>query len=421
MYAVYSLLLFLSMIFIIPVYFVKFKVLKKERLFLKERLGLSVNLEKLSDKSVWIHAVSVGEVLSLQSLVKRLKEKNPEVSICFSSLTADGLRIAKEKLKGIDLYFFLPFDFAWTVRKFLRSLKPAVLVLAESEFWPRLLREAKRESGGVLLINGRISPRSIKKYHRFRLIFVRILRNIDFFLLQTCREKDSLAKIGIPRDRMEVVGNLKTEILLPRFGESEKAELRSKYGILEGHKIVLAGSTHKGEEERLIEAFSRARKQRKDVDLILAPRHPERAEELQRLLRDSSFRVVRRSEIEPGKRWDVFVLDTIGELASMYALCDAAFIGGSLIPRGGQNFLEPAFYGKPIFFGPNMSNFQELADRFLDKEAASVIKDPEDLKRVFLFDNEPQLIKMGENAASLLSEFQGATQRTLRRIETYLE
>jgi 3-deoxy-D-manno-octulosonic-acid transferase len=421
MYILYSLFLFLSLIVVIPLYFVKLKVLKRESLHLKERLGWGLKLENLSEKSVWIHAVSVGEVLSLQFLILKLRERNPDLSIYFSSLTSNGLRVAQEKLIGVDRFFFVPLDFAWVVRKFLHALRPTVLVLAESEFWPRLLREAKKATDGVLLINGRISARSFKKYNRFRFLSKRILQNIDFFVLQTEGERESLLKIGIKPDHLEVVGNLKTEVTLPQFDDSEKAGLKAKYGVFEGHKVVLAGSTHKGEEERLIEAFSRAREEKEDVDFILAPRHPERAEEIERLLRGTSFGVRRRSEVQSGSRWDILILDTLGELASMYAMCDAAFIGGSLIPWGGQNFLEPAFYGKPIFFGPHMDNFQDLADRFVRQKAARIVENDEDLKRMFLFANEPEMFEMGENAARLLSSFQGVTDRTLQRIESYLD
>lgn len=420
MYILYSLFLFLSLIVVIPLYFVKLMVLKRESLHLKERLGWGLKVENLSKKSVWIHAVSVGEVLSLQFLILKLKERNSDLSIYFSSLTSTGLRVAQEKLIGVDRFFFIPLDFAWVVRKFLHALRPTVLVLAESEFWPRLLREAKKATDGVLLINGRISARSFKKYNRFRFLSKRILQNIDFFALQTEGERESLLKIGINPDHLEVVGNLKTEVILPQFDDSEKAGLKAKYGVFEGHKVVLAGSTHKGEEERLIEAFSRAREEKEDVDFILAPRHPERAEEIERLLRGTSFGVRRRSEVQPGSRWDILILDTLGELASMYAMCDAAFIGGSLIPWGGQNFLEPAFYGKPIFFGPHMDNFQDLADRFVGQKAARIVENDEDLKRMFLFANEPEMFDMGENAVRLLSSFQGATDRTLQKIESYL-
>jgi len=421
MYILYSLFLMLSLLVVIPLYFFKIKILKGESLHLKKRFGWGVDLGSLSDKSVWIHAVSVGEVLSLRSLVLKLKERNPALSIYFSSLTSSGLKVAEEKLEGVDRFFFVPFDFAWIIRKFLRSLRPTVMILAESEFWPRLLREAKRMTEGVLLINGRISDRSFRKYYRFRFIFSRILRQIDFFALQTEKEKNALVKIGIDPSRLEVVGNLKTEVVLPRFSEAEKAALKAKYCVFEGNKIVLAGSTHKGEEERLIDAFARVRKQKEDVVFILAPRHPERVEEIARLLRETPFKVIRRSSIQPGSRWDILLLDTIGELATLYVLCDAAFIGGSLIPWGGQNFLEPAFYAKPIFFGPHMHNFQELADRFIETKAARIVDSDDDLNKIFLFDRYQEMQNMGFKAAELLSSFQGVTERILKRIEAYLE
>ena len=380
-----------------------------------------MKLECLSEKSVWFHAVSVGEVLSLQSLILRLKERNPDLSIYFSSLTSSGLRIAKEKLEGVDRFLFVPLDFAVVVRKFLRSLRPTVLVLAESEFWPRLLKEAGSKTEGVLLINGRISARSFKRYFRFRFVFKHILGNVNHFIIQTDTEREYLTKIGISPRRLEVVGNLKTEIELPRFEDSEKTALKTKFSFSKSHKIVLAGSTHKGEDERLIDAFSQARREREDIDLILVPRHPARTDEIVRLLKGVPFEVWRRSEVQPESRWDILLLDTIGELAFLYALCDAAFIGGSLIPWGGQNFLEPAFYGKPIFFGPHMDNFQELANRFIESGAARVVESNEDLKRMFLLEDEQALGVMGKKAEHLLASYQGITEKTLQRIERYLE
>lgn len=361
MYALYSLFLLVSMIFLIPLYMIKLRLFRKERIHLKERLGWSAKLKPEPDRSVWFHAVSVGEVLSLQSVIEKLKERNPGLSIHFSSLTSTGLRVAKEKLKGVDSFFFVPFDFAWTVRKFLRLLRPTVLVLAESEFWPRLLREASRETKGVLLINGRISARSFRRYHRFRFVFKHILANVDHFMVQTEKERDYLIRIGISPVRLEVAGNLKTEIALPQLDESKKAELQAKFNVSRSHKLILAGSTHRGEDERLIEAFLKAKEQGKEVDLILAPRHPARTEELIRCLEGTSLLIRKRSELRAGMKWDVLLLDTIGELATLYALCDAAFIGGSLIPwGGGAEFSGARFLREAHFFRTPYGQFRRI-------------------------------------------------------------
>ena len=421
MYFLYSFGLLLSSVFYLPVYLFKLKIVKGERMHLKERLGFRLQSESQTGQSVWIHAVSVGEVLSLQRLIMDLKKMHPEYKIYFSSLTNTGVRIAQEKLVGVDKIFYIPMDFRWVVKKFFRILKPELFVLAESEFWPNLLKEAHRQTHGVLLINGRISPPSFKKYYRFRHFFKKILKNIDYFLVQTGREKTNLETIGVPANKIEVSGNLKTEIILPSFTEKEIVQLKDSFNIRANHKIVLAGSTRKGEEEKLIEAFTEARKEKKNLKLILAPRHPERSGEIGQLFKHSPLVVRQRSEIKPDQDWDSIILDTLGELSQLYALCDVAFIGGSLIPWGGQNLLEPAFYGKPVFFGPHMENFQELADKFVDAHAARIVETPQELKRMFLLSDDRDTLKMGENAHLVLKQFQGVTERTLERIDKFLK
>jgi len=282
------------------------------------------------------------------------------------------------------------------------------------------LREAKRQTQAVLLINGRISPPSFKKYYRFRFFFKRILKNIDYFLVQTKKEKNYLENIGVRADKVEVSGNLKTEMVLPSFTENDVVKFKESLNIASDHKIVLAGSTRKGEEEKLIEAFTQARKESENIDFILAPRHPERAEEVEQLFKNSPFVVKRRSEIYSNQAWDVLILDTLGELSRLYALCDVAFIGGSLIPWGGQNLLEPAFYGKPIFFGPHMENFQELADKFVKADAARIVETQEDVKCMFLLSDDEEAKRRGEKAKQILCQFQGVTERTLNRIVLFM-
>jgi 3-deoxy-D-manno-octulosonic-acid transferase len=295
-----------------------------------------------------------------------------------------------------------------------------LFVLAESEFWPNLLREAKKQTQGVILINGRISPPSFKKYYRFRFVFKRILKNIDYFLVQTEREKNGLENIGVQTKCIEVSGNLKTEIVLPSFTENEVVQFKKSLNISKAYKVVLAGSTRKGEEEKLIEAFSQARKEKENISFILAPRHPERTGEIEQLFKNSPFVVKRRSEINSDQTWDVLILDTLGELSRLYALCDIAFVGGSLIPWGGQNFLEPAFYGKPIFFGPHMENFRELADKFVEADAARIVETLQEVKQMFLLSDDEDTLERGGKSRQVLNQFQGVTERTLNRIEMFM-
>lgn len=326
--------------------------------------------------------------------------------------------MAREKLSGADHFFFVPIDFARVVRKFFNVLKPRMFILAESEFWPNLLKEAQRKSSGVLLINGRISQKSFKRYYRFRFISKKILENIDLFLVQTHNDKDRLERIGVPSKDVRVVSNLKSEIDLPLSDESELQDFKRTLGIPGTKKVVVAGSTRKGEEKILLDAFEKARSEREDLLLILVPRHPERFNEVERVCQDSSFRTARRAQVLPDDHWDIMVLDTIGELAQFYALCDLAFIGGSLVPWGGHNLLEPAFYAKPVFFGPHMKNFTYLADKFIQAEAARIVRKESDIVEMFLMQDEKSLKIMGEKAKKTLNSLQGATEKTIKAIES---
>ncbi|HDZ26977.1 MAG TPA: 3-deoxy-D-manno-octulosonic acid transferase, partial [Candidatus Aminicenantes bacterium] len=414
MYVFYSFLLLISFLIYIPVNFVRIKLLRRESFFLRDRLGRGLNDNCAKKQSLWIHAVSVGEVISLQNLIKKIKEKHPAWTIHFSTLTNTGMRVAKEKLTDADNIFFVPLDFKYVVRKYFNTLRPRVFVLAESELWPNLLREAKRQTKGVLLINGRISSRSFKRYSRFKFVAKKILKNIDLFLVQTEKDKENFEKIGVNSGVVEVVKNLKSEVNLPILTEEDLLKLKSNLSIPATNKVIVAGSTRKGEEKELIEAYSRAKSVKENLLLILAPRHPERFDEVERICQDFPFKVMRRTQVSPNKQWDILILDTIGELAHFYALSDVSFVGGSLVPWGGQNLLEPAFYKKPIFFGPHMDNFAFLAEKFVQSGAARIINKNKDLDEMFLIRDEESLKKMGRSAKETLNSLQGATEKTIK-------
>lgn len=417
MHILYSFILFLSLLFYSLPYFVRIKLIRGESFFIRERLGLKLEKDESEKKSIWFHAVSVGEVLSLQNLIKRIKEKHPDWQIHFSTLTNTGMRVAREKLTAADHLFFVPMDFAFLVRKFFRALKPRVFVLAESEFWPNLIREAKKSTGSVLLINGRISPRSFKKYFRFRALTKKVLRDIDLFLVQTAEDKAKLERIGVSSELVRVTGNLKAEIDLPSFTAEEILHIKKNMNIPASKKVVVAGSTRNGEEKKLLESFVRAKKAREDLMLIVAPRHPERFAEVETLCQEYSLQAVRKTRVTPSSQWEVLILDTIGELAQFYALCDLAFIGGSLVPWGGHNLLEPAFYSKPVFFGPHMKNFAYLAEIFREAGAARVAHEGKGLVEMFLMQDEKILAEVGEKAKQTLISLQGATEKAIQTIE----
>ncbi|MFB0566766.1 MAG: 3-deoxy-D-manno-octulosonic acid transferase [Candidatus Aminicenantaceae bacterium] len=386
-------------------------------MYLKKRLGYDLPEERNQKQSIWIHAVSVGEVLSLQNLIQELKVRHPSWTINFSSLTNTGFRMAQKKLREVDNIFFIPLDFVPVVKKFFKTFTPKVLILTESEFWPNLLRIAKVEGVSVLLINGRISERSFRRYRWFRFLTKTILKKVDLFLVQTEQDKKRLEKIGINSNRISVAGNLKAEIELPLLSEDEISSLKRELSIQEGKKVIVAGSTRKGEEEQLLEAFLKAKEVRNDILLVLAPRHPERFNEVEKASQNFSFIVQKRTKVNPKDKWDILILDTIGELAQFYALSDIAFVGGSLVPWGGHNLLEPAFYKKPVFFGPHMHNFEFLAEKFAKAGTAKVIRSKEDLVEMFLIRDEEELCDMGMKAKETLESLQGATEKTVAAIE----
>ena len=412
--------LFFLMIVYFPFFWVRSRWVKKEPLHFRERLGIGFSEKGKDAKSIWIHAVSVGEVLSLRKLISEIKDRHSGWLVYFSALTHSGFQIAHKELSCADQIFFVPLDFGPIVRKVFKKIKPDLFILAESEFWPNLLREARKQAEGVLLINGRISSRSSKRFAAFKYFVRKIFRNIDFFLVQTERDKASLVNAGVGADIIAVGGNLKAEIDLPIFSDKALTVLKEDMGISESQKIVVAGSTRKGEEEKLLSAFALAKEQRTDIRLILAPRHVERAGEVEKLCEQMNVKVKRRTNVKPSDKWDVLILDTLGELAQFYALSDVSFVGGSLIPWGGQNLLEPAFYSRPIFFGPHMDNFAHLAQSFIEAESAKILKEDDDIKRMFLFEDEQALDLLGKRAKKTLQSLSGATERTLKVIEKYM-
>jgi 3-deoxy-D-manno-octulosonic-acid transferase len=416
-YLIYSFALAVALALYLPFYAFRMKVLKKDRVHLRERMALGMEKRPEGRDAVWIHAVSVGEVLSLQNLIRELKRRHPEWDIVFSTLTHTGIKMAREKLKEADRVFFVPLDFRRVIRRVFRAVRPGVLVLAESEFWPNLVGEAADRGLKVLLINGRISDHTFKVYEDIRPIARRILGNIDRFLVQTDEDREKLERLGIEPGRLEVAGNLKSEVRLPVLAEGELREFKRSLGLEGGEKVVVAGSTRKGEEDRLLKAFAEARKKRPGLRFVVAPRHVERAGEIEKAAQWTGFTIARRTRMGPGDRWDVLILDTIGELARVYALSDAAFVGGSLVDWGGHNILEPAFYGRPVFFGPHMQNFARLADSFIRAGGARIVRTDPELADMFLLEDTAALGRMGERARAHLASLGGATERTIRAIE----
>lgn len=407
----------------------RFRGKKRERLDLGSRLSIKLPAPSEEKPCLWLHAVSVGEVLSLQKLIKRFIERHPSWRLIVTSLTPAGIRLAEEKLGSRAEIWPVPVDLPWCLHRFFRQIKPRVLALTESEFWPNLIHLARKNRVPVILINGRISERSFRRMKRFKRLFLPVLNQIQLFLVQSEIERERLIDIGLPQDRIIVAGNLKSEIELPRFEESEKIYWRQKLGLGDRDRIITAGSTHPGEELKILRAFAELREKKKEARLIVAPRHPARWTEITDLCSQLALRWQIWSRLknghqfeEPGaSSWEVLIVDTLGDLPFFYFLADVALIGGSLVPRGGHNFLEPAFYGKPVIFGPHMENFAFLAQYFLEKQAALIVSDESELLEVFGRIEDEELKRLGERAKATLKELEGATERTMAVLEDFMK
>jgi len=422
MYFLYSLLLACAALLSLPWWAFQMLRLGKYRAGFKERLGfLPARLHPAKPGGIWVHAVSVGEVLAVSRLVEELKSAHPEAQVFVSTTTATGQRLARERF-GDAHCFFMPVDFGFAVRAYLKALRPRLLVLAETEFWPNLLHLARKRGMAIATVNARISDRSFPRYRRFRWFFRRVLSNIDLFLAQTAADAERLRGIGAPTERVQVSGNLKFDI---RPASIAKIVEELRRAIPAGSPVIVCGSTAEGEEESLLRAFQQAQKQFPSAVLVLAPRHPERFDKVASLIASLDIPFVRRSSwimaatcpIGGG----VFLLDSVGELASVYALADIAFVGGSLVPTGGHNILEPAQYGAAIVVGPLTFNFREIVGIFQEGGALRV-SNAEQLGATLLalLNNPEERNQLGARAKALFAQHAGATGRTVHALQPLL-
>jgi 3-deoxy-D-manno-octulosonic-acid transferase len=427
MYLAYSLLTLLVFMIVSP-YFVYQAIRYKKYIgSLRQRLGflpLSFNFD--GDASIWIHAVSVGEVLMARALAADLKARYPRLRLFLSTTTMTGQQVARRN-QYVDGVFYFPFDWTFIVRRTLAIVKPRLFIMMETEIWPNLLRACRRQGVRTVVINGRISERSYPRYRLVRPMFRRVLADVDRFCMQSEESARRLVSLGGDPARIIVSGSLKFDSLdLPSarpHGKARERVLRF-FRISPTRTVIVAGSTMRGEEEMVLRAFHTVKKTHPGALCVLAPRHPERFGEVERLARQAGFTALRRTEllIDAEPRADVVVLDTIGELAQVYQLATAVFVGGSLVDLGGHNILEPAIFGKPIVFGPHMQNFKEIAEAFLANEAAVQIQSEHDFDEVLvaLVTDAVRRARMGAAARALVEANRGAKEKTLAIIAELL-
>jgi 3-deoxy-D-manno-octulosonic-acid transferase len=414
-YLAYSLLLTVASILALPWFLWKGRATGKYLRTFRERMGrLPVYLNVDGDRSIWVHAVSVGEVLAARPLVAALRERLPGHRIFVSTTTMTGNAVAKKSLRGIDGLLYAPFDFPHPVRYALEVLNPSVLVLVETELWPNLIHEAHRRGTRVALVNGRISPRSFPRYRRVRSLLKPVLAEVDAFLMQGEPHAERIRELGAPGDRVQVTGNLKYDAVEP--ARLPERLVRLLQGGGERRPLWVAGSTVEGEEPLVLSAFHRVRERVPQARLLMAPRHPERFGAVPDMIAQAGFRCLRRSALDP-LAWqdgEVMLLDTLGELAQVYGLASVVFVGGSLVPSGGHNILEPAVAGKPVIVGPHMENFQEIADVFRGEQALVQVASVDELgsEVAALLLDERRRSGLGERARELVGRNRGAVARS---------
>ncbi len=391
-----------------------------------QRLGyLPVSFNLDGDESIWVHAVSVGEVLSARPLIADLRARYPKLRVFLSTTTLTGQQLARHSVPDVDAVFYFPFDWTLTARRTLNVVKPRLFVMIETEIWPNLLRECRRRRIRTVMVNGRISYRSYPRYRMIRPFITRVLADIDRFCVQGEETARRLIDLGADPARVTVTGSLKFDSLesSPTPGRGRERVLRF-FRMPPNRPVIIAGSTLRGEEEPVVRAFNRVRTAGTNAMLIVAARHPERFDEVERLCRQEGLATVRRSElpIDSEPRADAVVLDTIGELAQLYQVATVVFIGGSLVPAGGHNILEPALYGKPIVFGPYMQNFGEIAETFLANGAAVQVGSEGELEEamVSLMGDPVRRARVGAAARALVESNRGAKDRTLAVIRDLL-
>src|SRR5438067_8085993 len=432
----YYLALFAAVILSSPWWLLRMARAGKYRTGLRERLGRVPARIRAGDKrgGIWIHAISVGEVLAVAKLVEELRREYPRLSLVISTTTAAGQKLARERC-GEENVFFFPLDLGFAIKPYLQALQPQLVILAETEFWPNFLRLAKQSGARFAVVNARISDGSLPGYRRWRFWLRRVLTNIDLFLAQSEEDQSRLVAIGAAPERVEVSGNLKFDVKPPQKTPLSE-ELRRRLQASAAFPVLLCGSTVESEELALAGSFQALLREYPNAFMILAPRHPERFDAVAALLPSFAgsswprLNFWRRSQLPPAAvlRGGVLLLDSIGELASLYSLATIAFVGGSLVPRGGHNILEPAHFGVPILVGPHTENFRDIISIFQQAQALRVVRafrekdEKGDFGQVVreLLTDTAQREELGRRAAAVVRDQQGATARTMASLRTLL-
>jgi 3-deoxy-D-manno-octulosonic-acid transferase len=422
---IYSSLLLAVLVLGAPYWLVRMATSGRYRAGLRGRLGWvpeGLKAAVAGHDVVWVHAVSVGEVLAATQLVRELKAALPGWVIAVSTTTETGQRLARERLVDSPV-FYLPLDLRFAVRRYLRVLRPKMLVLMESELWPRLIDECAKDGVPVAVANARISDRSFPRYMRLRRLWRPFLEEISLYLAQSEESAGRFVKIGAPAERVRVTGNLKYDV---RVGSESALTAMLRERLPVGAKVVVCGSTLEGEERVLLGAWPAVVAAEPNAVMVLAPRHPDRFDTVAAMVAGSGFRSMRASEFrkrpEAMVAGGIFLLDTIGDLASVYGLATVAFVGGSLVAKGGHNPLEAAQFAVPVVMGASFENFREVVEGMRASDAIRIVK-PEMVAATLtaMFEDTEEARALGERGCKVFDEQAGATARTVQALLSLLQ
>ena len=429
MYLLYDFLLVVVAIFLVPYYLLRGYRYGKSRRGVRERLGYfsAEQLQALQGrKIIWVHAVSVGETRAATPLLKELKRQNPDHLILLTNVTETGHAMALEN-PVVELCLFFPFDFSWTVRRVLQSINPCLIVIVETEIWPNFVREAHKLDIPMVLVNGRISDRSYPRYKLFRPLLRPVLECFSAFCMQSQLDAERINQLGADNSRVENTGNLKFDHQLKEISAEEVAERKQEYSVPEEVPVLVAGSTHAGEEEQLLAVYQALLESGRQLLLVLIPRHPERCKEVQGLLEKCGIGSRLRSELTSGgdrlQPGEVLLVDTLGEVLALYSVADLVFVGGSFVPVGGHNLLEASLLEKPVLFGPQVHNFREISKKLIRAGAGVKVMNQQELVRQCckLLDDPIRRRAMGQAGSAVIADNAGATERTMRRIDRFVK
>ena len=425
-YYLYNFLLTIFLIVTIPYFLLRSLISKRFRKALPQRMGFFQSPS--FKRSIWVHAASVGEVFCSIPLLKKIKKEFPRSKIVLTTMTSTGNETAKSHLPEADEILFVPIDHPLIIRRAIKKIQPCLLLIAETELWPNLLHGCGKKRIPIVLFNGRISQKSFRRYLSLKFFFKECLKYISLFLMQTEEDQKRVVEIGVDSQKTKVEGNLKFDQTFPSLTQEAMGEMAEALGFRGQEKILIAGSTHSGEEEILVSLYKELKKIEPHLVLILAPRHLERLEEVERILRKEAISWLRKTSLPMGggrsdqESPEVILLDTMGELTGIYSLGTLVFVGGSLVRIGGHNPLEPLFFRKCVLFGPYMFNFLEISSRLIETGGAIQVSGEEELfsqLRRLLFD-EGARKKVGEKGYQFLQKHQGSTERMFEEIRPFL-